>query len=295
MRVPVVLCFDRRILLGAGVTILSLLDTAAATTCYEIHVLHPGLPQRAMEAFRRLVAGTRHSLSFRHLPPAALGKVPTRGGSRTAVVYYRLLIPQLYTQYDKVIYSDVDVCVRRDLAEVYAEDLGDYQWAGVAAEANTPQAVCHRHFPENANERIYMSGFMVMNLARMRAEELVDEFLETIEEFGERLRFYDLDVLNLACTAIKPLPFEYVTLEDVYESEDVTQSGDYCFLKSVYTPAELHRARSAPAIIHYAGRRGKPWQRRRAPGSFQAYVDRLPVALRVTTFRDFRKRLLARD
>jgi lipopolysaccharide biosynthesis glycosyltransferase len=139
-----------------------------------------------------------------------------------------------------------------------------------------------------------MSGFMVMNLARMRDDNLVARFLEVIAAFRDRLKFFDLDVLNLSCDAILPLPFEYVTLEDVYESDDVTRSGDYPFLATIYTVGELERAKRTPAIIHYAGRRGKPWQRRDVPAYFQHYVDRLPAALRVTTFRDFRKRLSAR-
>ena len=41
--IPVVLCFDSRIILGAAVTIKSLLDTAKDTTYYDIRILHSDL------------------------------------------------------------------------------------------------------------------------------------------------------------------------------------------------------------------------------------------------------------
>ncbi|MAY48002.1 MAG: glycosyl transferase, partial [Rhodobacteraceae bacterium] len=55
-------CFDDRIRLGAGVSILSLIDAAADDTCYHIHVFHPGLSNPVRKGFQDLVAGTRHDI-----------------------------------------------------------------------------------------------------------------------------------------------------------------------------------------------------------------------------------------
>src|SRR5689334_3157509 len=128
LTIPIILRFDGRILMGAAVTILSLLETAPDSTAYALHVLHPGLKDDSIDAFRQMVEGTRHAIHFHLIPPSRVGNVPTNRGSWTEVIYYRLLIPDLFPNFDKVIYSDVDVCVRRDLAEVFSADLTDYQW-----------------------------------------------------------------------------------------------------------------------------------------------------------------------
>ena len=288
--IPVIFCFDDRILTGAGVSILSLIEAAAPDTRYHVKIFHPGFDADLQAALHRLVDQTRHTMSFHQISAARFAEAPQNRGSWTDVVYYRLLAAEVLPDCDKAIYSDVDVFFKRDMAEVFATDLGAYEWAGVAAEANTPDAVMHRHFPENTKDLIYFSGFMVMNLALMRANGAVARYIETIDRFKERLKFFDLDVLNIATPAIRRLPFAYVTLEDVFEAADVTQARDYAYLRSVYSVPELEEARNGPAIIHFAGKRGKPWQRRDLPAYYAQTMERLPARLRRGTFRDFRKR-----
>lgn len=121
----------------------------------------------------------------------------------------------------------------------------------------------------------------------------MQRYFDVIEEVGPRLKFFDLDVLNIGSDAIRRVPFEYVVLEDVYETEDVTQSGDWSYLQTVYDAQTLTQARNDPAILHYAGRRGKPWQRQSVPAYYRDVIALLPKALRKKTFRDWRKTWLS--
>lgn len=292
--VPVIFCFDNRILTGAGVSILSMIDAANEDTNYIIHVFHPGLNANAVGGLKCLVHGTRHTIEFHKIRSERFVGAPRNRGSWTEVVYFRLLAAEVLPDCDKAIYSDVDVFFKRDLQEIFQTDLTGFEWAGVAAEENGPDTIMHRYFPENKKENIFFSGFMIMNLVQMRNHGAVDRYLDAIRKLSNRLKFFDLDILNVASDSILRVPFEYVTLEDVYEVEDVTQSVDYQYLRSVYSPKELEQARDNPAIIHFAGRRGKPWQRRRIPDYFQQTSVRLPASLRKGTFRDFRKRWLSR-
>lgn len=287
--IPVLFCFDDRILLGAGVSILSLLDAAADDTIYHVHIFHPGFSDAVKADLDALVAGGRHSITYHQIPAERFDGVPRNKGSWTEIVYYRLLASEVLSGIDKAIYSDVDVFFRKDLTGVFQTDLDGYDWAGVAAEAHVPETVTHRYFPENPKDIVYFSGFMVMNLARMRAIGAVQRYFDVIETVGDRLKFFDLDILNIASDAIRRVPFDYVVLEDVYEAEEVTQSGDWAYLRTVYSAAELEAARDDPAILHYAGRRGKPWQRRNVPVYYRQVVERLPKGLRRKTFRDWRK------
>lgn len=291
--IPVLFCFDDRILLGAGVSILSLVDAAASETTYRIHIFHPGFSAAICAGLDALVAGSRHTITYHQIPAERFEGVPRNKGSWTEIVYYRLLASEVLEGIDKAIYSDVDVFFRKDLTEVFEVDLYCYDWAGVAAEANVPPTVTHRHFPENPKDTIFFSGFMVMNLARMREVGAVKRYFDVIETVGDRLKFFDLDILNIASDGIRRVPFDYVVLEDVLEVEDVTQSGDWPYLKSVYSAEDLIAARNDPAIVHFAGRRGKPWQRQTVPAYYRDTVSRLPNALKKKTFRDWRKTWLS--
>lgn len=290
--IPVVLCFDDRILTGAGVTILSMLDSAADATSYEIHVFTPGLPNDVLGALQSLVAETRHKIIFHVIDPARFNGLPKSSGSWTEIVYYRMLASEVLPNTDRIIYSDVDVFVTRDLVSVFDTELAGCEWAGVAAERNAPEAIGHRHFPENTKDLIFFSGFMVMDLKLMRRNDVVRRYFEGVKHYGPRLKFFDLDLLNICTPEIAQVPFDYCVLEDLFESADVTQSTDWAFLRTVYSADELKTARDNRAIIHYAGKRGKPWQRRDVPVYFSLVEKRLPRRLQRKTFRDFRKRWL---
>lgn len=288
-KVSVVFCFDERILLGAGVSILTLIDSAAETTHLDIHILHPGLSDQARQSLSFLSDGTRHKMNFIEIPPSRFVNVPKNSGSWTEIVYYRLVASEVLLDCDRVIYSDVDVFFKKDMYPAFAVNMDGVEWAGVAAECNAPDMLMHKYFPENTKERIYFSGFMVMNLDLMRENHAVARYFQGIERFGDRLKFFDLDLVNLVTEKISQLPFDYVVLEDIYEVETVDESEDFPYLSSVYSIAELDVSRNDPAIIHYAGSRGKPWQRQQVPQYYQDVIDRLPPKLKRKTFRDWRK------
>ena len=56
----------------------------------------------------------------------------------TEAASYRLLLPEIFVDYDKVLYVDCDMIIRQDLAALYRDtDLGNHYLAGVR-EATLP-------------------------------------------------------------------------------------------------------------------------------------------------------------
>ena len=207
---------------------------------------------------------------------------------------FRILIPELLPQYDKVIYSDVDVLFRDDMSEVYSADLDGCDWGGVAAERNTPAAVGHKYFPENTHENIFWSGFMLLNTKYMRENNFIGRCFDVINTVNERLRFFDLDTINIASHRIKALPFRYVTLQSLFRFKEVASAPEYVHIKELYSDDELRAAKADPGIIHYAGDPGKPWHLKCPPPDYRKYMDEIPAALKKYTWRDFRKKLFNR-
>ena len=290
--VPVVFCFDSRIIAGASVAIMSLFDSAAAATAYDLRIFHSDLSLKDQRNLTLLAEGTRHNITFHYIPPEIFKGAPHNNKSWTELVYYRLLIPEIMQEYDKVIYSDVDVLFKGDLADVYNINLDGYEIAAVPVERNDEKnMVCHKYFPENRNDLIYISSFLVFNNALMRAENTVEKFKETIRVIGKRLNMYDLDTLNITCTRFLPISFRYGTFQSVMFNDDITQAQEYAFLQGVYSDDELLAAKAGTVMIHYAGRMGKPWRMKNPYPDYQAYLDKLPAELKRFTFRDWRKKL----
>jgi lipopolysaccharide biosynthesis glycosyltransferase len=290
VNIPIIFCFDSKLILAASVAIKSLINSAKSDTIYDIKIFHSDISLKKQIAFTNLLKNTNHEICFYYIDPSLFLNLPKREKIWNEVVYYRFLIPQILSGYDKVIYSDVDVYFKTDLSDLYETDLSDYEIAAVKAEKNTPNAICHKYFKENKNEYIYWSGFLIMNCEKMREKHLVNEFFNTALLLKNKLRFFDLDTINIVCNNILAIPINYCLLESFYEYKKLDMSWDYEYLKLVYSEQELINAKNNPAIIHYAGELGKPWHRKYIPNYYKECIKQLPIELRVSTFRDLKKR-----
>jgi len=292
--IPVVFCFDSRILIGASVSIKSLIETAGENTCYDIRIFHSDLSLKTQRALSSLAEGTRHTIGFHYINPELFKGYPKSKGSWTEIVYYRFLVPYILNEYDKAVYSDVDVLFKDDLSDLYSSNISEYEFGAVKAEKNTPNVIGHNYFEENKNEFIYWSGLMLFNCKRFREEKTLDKLIENAKIFNKRLKYFDLDLVNITCDRILPLCMKYCLVQSFIRNEDYKKAKEYEFLKEIYTDEEIIEAIKNPAIIHYAGKPGKPWRFKKPYSDYKEYMDKLPKDLRVFTFRDVRKKLFSK-
>lgn len=123
-QVPVVFAFDNNLAFEAAVCISSLFDNARESTIYDVFILYPdGQDLNRMDIDVVASSHPRHKLTYLPVKDQFEQAYEIRGIN--TLTYYRLLIPELIPQYDKVIYSDVDVIFRDDLSEIYAIELGE--------------------------------------------------------------------------------------------------------------------------------------------------------------------------
>lgn len=294
-KIPVVFTFDKRIILGAAVAVKSLIDSAKPETEYDIYVYHPDIDDKTVDEFKKMLKSTKHSITFEYISAEKFKDAPiNKGGSWTEIVYYRLLIPELLPQYDKVIYADTDVLFKGDLEEAFNIDISEYECAAVAMEPNNENMLCHKYFPENKNELTYISSFIMFNCKKMREENFVKRVFETIKNFNTRLKFFDLDTLNITCNKIYNLPFRYGVFQSMYYHNDWSGSNEYKFVKNVYSDDVLKDEVKNTIMLHYAGKPGKPWRFKNPPADFKECVNTIPKSLRRLTFRDIRKKLFSK-
>lgn len=287
--IPIVFTFDKRIIPAASVAIKSLIQNAADST-YEIHIMHYDIELKYQREINELIKNTNHTICFHLINPSIFKGLKKSKGSWSEIVYYRLLIPEILRNYDKVIYSDVDVFFKDDLKEIYNLNIDNFELGAVRAEKNTQNAIGHKYFSENKNEFIFWSGFLLLNCKKLREENYFEKFINTARTFNERLKYFDLDVMNITCNNIYPISLDYCVLETIYSFDDFTKAPEYAFLKEVYSDEEIKKAKQEPKIIHYAGKLGKPWRRKNPPKYYKEYLDSLNKTLKKFTFRDIRKK-----
>ncbi|GHB26346.1 glycosyl transferase [Pseudovibrio japonicus] len=276
--IPIVFAFDDGFALPGSIAIASLVQAAKTITRYDIYVLHDGLPKDTRDKLAQIVEGTAHQLTFHHLDQDVIRDAPT-SKNWPAIVYARLFIPKMFPQFDKVIYSDVDVLFKCDLTALFNEDLEGYHIAAVPAETMGQAFRLHQRLDGYQNKSIFMSGLIIFNTPAILADDLCDKMGALANQYGDQLKMFDLELMNLAFSKIKPIAIDYCVLEWLL-SETPTSAAEWQMLVQTHGEEALECAIQAPKIVHYAGHLIKVWDRTEQPEDYLRYVKRSPFAFR---------------
>ena len=246
-KIPLVLAFTPNYFVPAATCLYSILEHSDPQDSFQvICLLTEELPESMKQALVQLGRG-RLQLSYKDMK----GKLSDIyiDERYTEAASYRLLLPELLLDHDKVLYIDCDVIVRNDLAALYKQtDISDYYLAAVFEASLESQEAYLAQLGLEAGE-YFNSGFLLMNLKKLREDEMVPKLLEAAKTPG--LQFPDQDVLNQLCKGkVLGLP-AYQNSIRTYFLPQYKQD----FLR-YYSPADW-QAVWQHGTIHYTG--GKPW------------------------------------
>ena len=133
----------------------------------------------------------------------------------TIAASYRLLLPDLLPEYDKIIYIDCDVIVRNDLSEIYHQTILKGNYLAAVYEAALDAQIPYLESIGCKPGYYINSGFLIMNLGELRRNKMVPKFLEASKV--ENLQFPDQDVLNQLCGGrITELPPYYNSIRTFF-------------------------------------------------------------------------------
>ena len=253
MIIPIVFAFDEKMELAAGVAITSLLMNAEKESFYDIFILHSNKFDFSDSKIKDLTSFFPNCrITFRIVKDEFVGAFEIRGITETC--YYRLLVPELIPEYDKVLYSDVDVIFREDLTKYYNTPLGNNYFGSVNSVPvmNDDYLSYIRQIGIIPETGYFYSGNLIINSKKIREDNIITEFRSHKEQ---KYRFQDMDIINLTCKSkIKPLPIAFCMTVTYYD----TLIKERERLKNYYTEEEMDYALKC-GIIHYNG--AKPWKK----------------------------------
>jgi lipopolysaccharide biosynthesis glycosyltransferase len=221
----------------------------------------------------------------------------------TSKTYYRLLTPDLFSAYDKIIYLDSDIVVNQDIAELYKTDLEGYLLA--AAYDTHVVSYCTQDPPLEQRdyniktlkmeepEQYFQAGVSLFNVKAYH-ENYESGYLIT-QGAEHQLRWLDQDLLNMLFYGkIKRLPNKWNVMV-----ANVMPYVDEYYLKSDLRK-EYYEARRNPGIIHYVGRAipcytDKPdlyeyyWQYARQTPFYEVLLQRMTMDYSEKTIAVFRQ------
>lgn len=242
---PLAIAFTPNYIVPAAAMLKSLLD--ASSGVFEVICLvTEEIPVTMQEALRKLGNGR---LLFRYIPLKGRLKGIYTDPRYTEAASFRLLLPVLLPEFDSILYIDCDMIVRQDVGELFREtDLGDNYLAAVFEAPIEGQAERFLALGCDPN-RYFNSGFLLMNLAKMRTENVSDKLLDACRV--SYLEFPDQDALNQVCQGrVLPLSPIYNGIRTFFLPQ---YKEDFCKVYSARLWMDVQRS----ANIHYTG--GKPW------------------------------------
>jgi UDP-glucose:(galactosyl)LPS alpha-1,2-glucosyltransferase len=252
--VPIAFAFDNNLILPACVCISSLMMNANEDTFYDIFILHSAHMELKKEELDKLPQHYKNCrIQYRLVDETFDNSFEIRG--ITTPAYYRLLIPELITEYDKVIYSDADIIFRMDLSELYHIDLSSYYLAATKdVWLNfSDDGIKYISSVYGLRKGQYLqSGFIMMNCRKMLQDKLVDKFRNLAKE---KLKYQDQDILNLTCCEkVLFLSMKYNMTDNLYYFLNKERDK----IASILSGEDICEAMSN-GNIHFNGH--KPWKK----------------------------------
>lgn len=259
-KIPIIFCFDKNMVIPAGVCITSIILNKYSDTFYDFFILYneENLPLESRNQILKLQDFYPKDcrISFFDIGESFNDAYEVR--NITISTYYRLLVPELINQinnlhqtdYKTIIYLDVDIIVECDLSQMLAlsQSQADTCLFGVC-ESPTYCDVDTSYWEKiGCDPHSYINaGVLIMNIQALQKIEFTSQCLL---HKNKKYTYQDQDIINIVCRekiGFLPLKYNYTSLLYSLSIEN----------EKFKTQKASEIAECSSCIIHYTG--NKPW------------------------------------
>jgi len=256
--IPVVMISDDNFVMQTCVAITSLYLNKAADTVYEVNIV---MAECSEESEKTFLSMNKEGLRIQLVKASLDAYRDIRQLAHISIAcLLKFDVCELLPQYDKVLYLDGDIIVRRDLSALYETDLGDNYAGGVK------ELYCMHN-----DDGCINAGIMLFNARKMREDGMRDILVAKRKSLGDRSSM-DQQTYNMV---IKDR-IHYVGIE--YNCVPGRLTGD---VKMDYTMEQLNKVYHTDyssvrqvidnaSILHFATG-NKPWKYTFAPCAKEWY------------------------
>jgi lipopolysaccharide biosynthesis glycosyltransferase len=264
MRREVACCVEGVPYLAHCATMLRSLLVCEPEATYRVHLLHGGLPRRRLERIAGMLAASGSELVCHEVPDAWVDGLEVKDFTGKAT-WYRLFLPEVVADADRVLYLDSDVLVMDAVGELWRVDLDEHYLAAVT-NVIEPQ-FAHRPAELGIADPLdyFNAGVLMLNLEPLRRDRCTERMVDLGRRERSRLGWRDQDVLNMV------LGERRHRLHPRWNSMNILATG---LAEPVFGAEAVRQAIADPAIRHFEGPGpGKPWHAHAAAESRRAYLE----------------------
>jgi lipopolysaccharide biosynthesis glycosyltransferase len=256
--VPIVFSSDEYFVPYMAAAMQSIMENSNAGQKYTFFVLHRDISTSTINKLKKQIdLFPQFTIDFLNVEQSFTSYGFFIDGHITIETYFRLIIPEVFCEYEKLIYLDGDIICCVDIAELYKFDLGD----NLLAASRDMLGICRYYMYYKTKkltgtdiitlqdiDNYFNAGLLIMNIVQFRHTFTVKEIFDF--SLSQKWRCHDQDVLNVLCKGrVLFLPLAYNVNQDDHAS--------------IYLPGNLKKEYletiKNPKIIHFMGPSKKPW------------------------------------
>ena len=253
--VHIAINIDNKYIYPAIVYLTSLFDNRAKTTFYYINVLTNGkLGKNATNKINYVV--DKFGNNFVKIIYHNLGDDFKDATEWHLPSYYKIALPSLLPNVDRIIFIDSDMINLEDLTEMYNFKFKEkVYFAGILDYINHLTQL--RDFNLSSDKYIN-AGVLIMNLKAMREDSIEAKLREFVS--NHTCIFWDQTAINCVCrNNIQNLPYKYnvFAFDQFYKLVELNNHQKFQYK---YTERQLKNFFEEPTNFHYVSL-DKPWLR----------------------------------
>jgi len=202
---------------------------------YEIALVHSSISEKNIQKIKKYMQS--HNISFRDIMIEDEFKHIKVYHHFNSVCFYRLLLPKLFKEYEKILYIDSDILFLNNIDELFQIELENNLLAAIPK---------HEYFsiPEylkNKTKNYFAAGLLLINIQKYLDFKIYEKCLNFLEN-EEQHEMGDQDALNATVDKWLELDLSYGVETAFLETQD----------------KDLNSKIQNPKIIQFSGS-SKPW------------------------------------
>ena len=252
--IPIAMSLDDGYTYPIIVAITSIMENSYSNTRYIFHIMHPSefsiKNKKKIQSLEKKY--NRCTIYFIDMKEQYKNAKTVR--YLTTPAYYRLSLPNLFHNLDKILYLDCDILTFSDLKEMYIIDMENYYYKGFLEVGIDPF---------HPNNTIYIcSGVLLINLEELRKDDMVNQMHKFMKDNDEKLKkipFHDQAIINAVCynkIGILPAKMGIFNFKNIERLDIFYKKIRY---KYKYSYEEFKLAFLNPFILHFTS--NKPWSK----------------------------------
>lgn len=220
---------DRNYILPLGAFINSVIKNCKTAPCV-IHILETEIPEKKQAQLAKLCRGSNVNIEFINMAEYKFDFQGLDMKHWTKAIFYRIMIPEIFGNLDRIIYLDCDTLVLQDLYEMYNTDMPEDKY--VAMVSDKYSFLFRREYLKLTS--YYNSGMILFLNERCRNFDFRQKCIQWILDHPQFAKYPDQDAINMV------MKDKIFRLDNTFNWQIVSFQGH--LLQKLDTP---------PHIIHF--------------------------------------------